>query len=327
MQSVKFSIVVPAIEFNDLLSKCVASVLRETFTDWELLIITDSDFNFEWSDSRIKKIQSGKVGPATKRDIAARIAIGEFLVFLDDDSYLGFGYLQELVKILDRHSTEIKVIGGPGITPPDNSVFQKASGVAFEFPWPNSVSIRYRVSDSELWTDDWPTVNLVVQKRYFDQIGGFDNIFWPGEDSKFCEKIIQSGYRILYCPQLIVYHHRRQTLRKHLNQVGNYGKHRGMFFMEGDSNSYHFGKLLGIVFFALLCLAFFIFSFGDFSLLIAPAALYSTIVLLYSVDVSKRFSIIVGLLSIIYLPLTQLYYAWCFIKGILHRVLRIRDSA
>jgi GT2 family glycosyltransferase len=61
-------------------------------------------------------------------------------------------------------------------------------------------------------------------------IGGFNTTFWPGEDTKFCDDIVtKTGKRIVYAPDVLVYHHRRTLFRQHLKQVANYALHRGYF--------------------------------------------------------------------------------------------------
>ena len=36
--------------------------------------------------------------------------------------------------------------------------------------------------------DDWPSVNFIISKKFFEDLKGFDEIYWPGEDSKLCDQ-------------------------------------------------------------------------------------------------------------------------------------------
>ena len=99
---------------------------------------------------------------------------------------------------------------------------------------------RYRPAGRSFRVDDYPTVNLLVDKRAFFSVGGFDNAYWPGEDTKFCLDFVKAGYAIWYSPEVVVYHHRRRVLWPHLRQVGNYGKHRGYFARRFPQTSARF---------------------------------------------------------------------------------------
>ena len=92
-------------------------------------------------------------------------------------------------------------------------------------------------------SDDWPTVNLFVRRDLFLQVGGFDNGYWPGEDTRFCLALAEAGHRVLYDPDLVVWHHRRPLFAPHLKQVGAYGLHRGHFARKFPRTSRRLGYL------------------------------------------------------------------------------------
>ena len=81
-----FSLIIPVKELNDYVRETVPYILSLDFADWELFIVTNENQKTEWpNESRIKMLSSGRVGPAEKRDIAAAVATGQYIVFLDDD--------------------------------------------------------------------------------------------------------------------------------------------------------------------------------------------------------------------------------------------------
>jgi GT2 family glycosyltransferase len=78
--------------------------------------------------------------------------------------------------------------------------------------------------------DDYPTCNLMVRKSVMQELGGFDTTFWPGEDTKLCLEIVRDlKKKIIYAPDVMVNHHRRELFGGHLNQVRSYALHRGYF--------------------------------------------------------------------------------------------------
>ena len=226
-----FSIIIPVKEINDYILESVPITLKLDYTDFEIIILPNSKpesppvFS---TNERVKIIPTGKVSPAVKRDIGAEHAKYEYLAFLDDDAYPAPDWLKVAEKVFQENN--VSAIGGPGITPPQNTLLQKASGLFYEtYLGGGGMDYRYIPSRKPFLVDDYPTVNLIVSKKAFDSIGGFDNEYWPGEDTKFCHDLVEIGHKILYSPHLIVWHHRRSVLAPHLKQVGNYGKHRGYF--------------------------------------------------------------------------------------------------
>ena len=224
----RFSIVIPVKEVNDYVRETVPCIQSLDLNDWELIIVPNNADQNEWEDDkRVSLIPSGRVGPADKRDQAANYSKGEILVFLDDDSYPQSDLLSIATKYFDDDS--VSAIGGPAITPETDSYWQKVSGAVFLSKLTGGNPERYVPIGRVKEVDDWPSVNFMVRKSDFLEVGGFDSPYWPGEDTHLCLKLRQKTKKIIYTPELIVWHHRRSGLLRHMKQVGAYGLHRGYF--------------------------------------------------------------------------------------------------
>ena len=233
---VKFSIIIPVKEINDYVRETVPYVQALDLTSWELIILPNELDRDEWCDDRIRIIRSGRVGPAKKRDLGAKYASGEILVFLDDDSYPNPRLLSVASPYFDDEN--IVAIGGPAITPANDSFWQKVSGAVFLSKFSGGTPERYLSIGSSKEVDDWPSVNFMVRKKDFMKIGGFNSPYWPGEDTKLCLDLLNStNKKIIYVPNLMVWHHRRAGLLGHLKQIGAYGIHRGYFARVYRKNS------------------------------------------------------------------------------------------
>ena len=124
-----FSIIIPLKELNEYVRETVPYIFGLDYSDWELFIVTNDEQASEWPEEpRIKMISSGRVGPAEKRDLAARVAAGTYLVFLDDDSYPESNLLS---LALTKFTAGSVALGGPAMTPRSDSFKQKVSGVVF----------------------------------------------------------------------------------------------------------------------------------------------------------------------------------------------------
>lgn len=318
MTEKKVSIIIPVIEVNDYIRESVPKMLELDWPDFEIIIFPDQeDTKHKWPKTRL--IASGKVGPAEKRDMALKYAEGEIIAFLDDDAYPERDWIKKaIVHFKDK---KVAGVGGPAITPADDGVLQKVSGAVFEsYVGGAGARNRYLPIGETSETSDWPTVNLMVRKDVFAEVGGFDNTFWPGEDTKLCLDIKKAGYKLVYEPKAIVYHHRRSDLVKHFKQIGNYGLHRGHFakiYPETSRKLFYFAPSLFDLY--LIGLSVFFILFSEFFLLAAiPLGLYLVALIIDSLIISLRWKDpLVGLLTIPMVFLTHVWYGVKFVQGLI----------
>ena len=81
--------IIPVKKINQYVDETVKYIKKQDYKNWELIIVENfrSLKTKNYKSKKIKIIFSGRVGPGKKRDIAGKIAKGNILVFLDDDSY------------------------------------------------------------------------------------------------------------------------------------------------------------------------------------------------------------------------------------------------
>lgn len=319
MKSIKVSIIIPVIAVNDYIKESVPKMLALDWPDFEVIIFTDEpDSKHTWPKTRI--IASGKVGPAEKRDLALKYAEGNILAFLDDDAYPRGDWLKKAIRHFD--DPKVAGVGGPAITPSDDGTLQKVSGAVFEsFIGGAGARNRYLSIGPVKEVDDWPTVNLLVRRDVFEKVGGFDNTYWPGEDTKLCLDIIHAGHKIIYEPKAIVYHHRRSDLLKHFKQIGNYGLHRGHFakiYPETSCKPFYFVPMLFDLYLLLLAILFIIHNSKFIILALVPLIAYFLLLIVDGFIISFRWkNPFVGLLTIPMIFLTHFWYGVKFVQGLI----------
>jgi GT2 family glycosyltransferase len=319
---VKYSIVIPVKSLNDYVRETVSKILEFERDDWELIILPNEVEGSEWDDQRIRVVPSGKVGPANKRDLGARLALGSILVFLDDDSYPR----QDFLEVADAHFNDLNVIalGGPAITPAEDSFWQRVSGAFFLSRLTGGVPERYVSIGSVRKVDDWPSVNLLIRKDSFLSIGGFDTDYWPGEDTKLCRDLLtKTNGSIFYDPELVVWHHRRSGLFAHLKQVGAYGLHRGYFAKRYPENSRKLKYFLPSLFFlfTLLGLVFISFSIGNAEVFLFGWSIYLGALFLAWLEMCKFESGLISFMGVVYAIPSHIWYGFKFLQGLCTRKL------
>lgn len=234
MQYPKVSVVIAVKKLNDYLKQCIDTCLKIDYPDYEILVFPDKKINLE--NDKIEVIPTGRVSPGKKRNIALSYAKGEIMAFLDDDAFPREDWLKNATKYFN--DLEIAAVGGPAVTPERDSFTQKVSGAVFLSPLNGKTVDRYWPGKRVRGVDDWPSVNLLVRRGDFSAVGGFNSRYWPGEDTKLCLDLSKKlNKKIVYAPDVLVYHHRRAGLFNHLKQIGRYGLHRGFFARRYPENS------------------------------------------------------------------------------------------
>ena len=230
----KVSITIAVKEYNSYLDECVRNCLQLEYPNFEILVLPDNSCGLPYAE--IKIIPTGPVGPSHKRDIALEHSEGDILAYLDDDTFPRKDWLKNAVKHFEKD--EVAAVGGPAVTPSQDSFMQKASGYVYSsFVGGGSLNYRY-VPGKSREVDDYPTCNLLVRKAVMEELEGFDTNFWPGEDTKLCLQITKDlGKKIIYDPGALVYHHRRKLFLPHLKQVWSYALHRGYFVKKFPETS------------------------------------------------------------------------------------------
>ena len=314
--SSSFSIIIPVKAVNDYVRETIPYIQALDDEDWELIVVPNEDDPNEWaSDKRIKFLISGRVGPAEKRDLASKIATGSILVFLDDDSYPASNLLRVARKTFENQS--IDAIGGPALTPPTDTYWQKVSGSVFMSRLTGGNPERYLPVGVQRDVDDWPSVNFMIRNAMFQSVGGFDSPYWPGEDTHLCLKIIRVGARIVYVPELIVWHHRRSGLIRHMKQVGAYGLHRGYFARHLPETSFRLKYFIpsgAFVSLATLVLIPVMPQMVD-RFLFVGASVYIFGVLAGCIDIATKTSLLVALGSLPFVVGTHMSYGLNFLRG------------
>ena len=97
-----FSIIVPVYKVEKYLKCCIESILTQSFSDFELVLVDDGSpdncpkicDDFAKQDKRVKVIHKQNGGLVSARKAGVKVASGEFIVNIDGDDYIKQGYLQ-----------------------------------------------------------------------------------------------------------------------------------------------------------------------------------------------------------------------------------------
>lgn len=96
IQKILFSIIVPAYNSAAFIQKCIESVLNQTYSGFELLLVDDGSTDdtlsicrtYAASDPRVKVIHKENGGHTSARNAGLKIAAGDYVLFLDSDDWI-----------------------------------------------------------------------------------------------------------------------------------------------------------------------------------------------------------------------------------------------
>ena len=339
----KYSIIVPVFNRPDEVDELLSSLLNQTFTDFEVLIVEDG--SQKPCDEVCKKyadrldlhyFMKPNSGPGQSRNYGAERAKGEYLLILDSDVVLPKGYLNAIEEELKREPAD--AFGGPDAAHDSFTDTQKAISYSM-----TSFFTTGGIRGGKKKLDKFypRSFNMGIRRDVYMELEGFSKMRF-GEDIDFSIRIFKAGKRCRLFHEAWVWHKRRTDFRKFYRQVYNSGIARINLYKKYPESLKLVHLLpmvftVGVIFLVLLlCIGLF-FSFapslssaskaiGIFLCICAiiPVLLYSLLILLDSTLQNK--SIKIGFLSIRAAFVQLMGYGFGFLEAWWKRCIKGKDE-
>ena len=189
-----FSIVIPTLNEEHYLPLLLNDLANQTFNNFEVIVVDaesgdktlEKAKNFEDKFSKISLITSKKRNVSHQRNLGAKSAISDWVVFMDADNRLssyflqGLKYRQELLNP-DLLSTWIK---------PDSEDKKDKAAATF---------INVIIDVQKTTTTPYLLESmLLVKKGVFTKLGGFDETLTWGEGSDLLRRLIKNNYKFSF---------------------------------------------------------------------------------------------------------------------------------
>ena len=115
----KVSVIIPVYNVEKYLPQCIDSILAQTFTDFELILVNDGSKDcsgnicdeYAQKDSRIVVIHKENGGASSARNRGLDIAKGEWISFIDSDDYVTPNYLSNLISEAQANCASLVIQG------------------------------------------------------------------------------------------------------------------------------------------------------------------------------------------------------------------------
>lgn len=111
------SVVVPVYNSEKFLARCISSILKQSYSELELLLIDDGSTDsggkicdeFAASDSRVYVIHKNNEGVSIARNVGIEMSRGEYISFVDSDDWIEVDFLKEMLSSAIEHDSDIVV--------------------------------------------------------------------------------------------------------------------------------------------------------------------------------------------------------------------------
>ena len=194
------SIIIPTKNRSDLLNRAVISVLNQTYQDWELFIINDSDreVSINSSDARIHQTDNkNKPGSNGARNTGINLAKGKYIAFLDDDDAWDQDKLIKQVKIMDATNAILCYSG-------KNIIVQKKNESITRFSY--KTHFLFPQFTLQLHNYIGTTSSVIIRRDSSDSCIKFDEDLHSLQDYEFYLRLVKKGNFVGIPEGLVTYY-------------------------------------------------------------------------------------------------------------------------
>ena len=219
----KVSIIIVNYNGKHHLEKCLESLSKIDYANIETIIVdnnsTDDSVDFvskNFPDLILIKLNENK-GFAEPNNIASKVATGDFLLFLNNDTIVTPSFISELIKPLQNSGIAIcqSLLLRPDDSIDSSGDFIDTLGVVYNSKTPIS-EIR-EISSAR-------GASMMIKKNIFDQLGGFDEKFYFSfEDVDLSWRARILDYSVVVVPKSVVYHYGGKSSQEIKNELTFHG--------------------------------------------------------------------------------------------------------
>ncbi|MBI3160565.1 MAG: glycosyltransferase family 2 protein [Chloroflexi bacterium] len=184
-QSPIVSVILPTHNRAALVQHSIRSVLAQTYTDYELIVVDDGSTDGTEAalaqDGRLRYVRQANAGPAAARNRGLRLARGELITFLDDDDLYEPEKLAEQVGFFETHPDAMLL----------HSCFSKFNDAGEDLGVRDTTWFQGWLYPEILahWGMMMAAPTVMVRRGVLDEVGGFDESLRWAEDPDLWRRI------------------------------------------------------------------------------------------------------------------------------------------
>lgn len=193
------SVIIPVYNSESYLEKCINSVLKQDYLNFELLLINDGSNDnsleicekFSKIDSRIVFINKSNGGASSARNEGLNKAQGEWVCFIDSDDYVEQSYISHMIDAFPENNLSLVICGMKVLRNHNVSEFKYTREFVSE-------NLMDDLSKKDFFRHGGPTSKLFLRKILVENNISFDTTLRNYEDLIFCLSYISHIKSIVY---------------------------------------------------------------------------------------------------------------------------------
>jgi glycosyltransferase involved in cell wall biosynthesis len=229
----RVSVIIPAYNGDRYIVQAVESVISQTYTSWEIIIVDDGSTDntrqvLQPYLDRIRYVYQQNQGVAAARNCGIREAQGQFIAFLDQDDFLLSDKLAAQVALFDAQPSL-------GIVNSGWRIVQEQGEIIFDIkPWENLPEL-----DLKTWVVYLPLLPsaMMFSRQWLERVGGFDSQYDSVDDADLILRLALSGCEAVWLPQVTVcyrQHGQNVSIQRALKQANLSIILKQKFFSRAD---------------------------------------------------------------------------------------------
>lgn len=205
MEMTKISVIVPVYKVEKYIAKAIESILGQTMTEFELLLVDDGSPDrsgeicdeYAKKDARITVIHKENGGAPSARNVAIDRAKGKYLFFMDADDWAEKDMLERMYELAEANHSQLVVCGFyiDTYSGKESGKFISEKICVDDKVYDNAVAFReasYKYYDRNMLYTPW---NKLYLKDYLNEKGlRFPNVFW--DDFPFNLSVVYEVERV-----------------------------------------------------------------------------------------------------------------------------------
>lgn len=109
------SVVVPVYNTNKYIRRCIDSILSQSFSDFELIVVDDGSPDncgeicdqYSEKDKRVRVLHQDNAGVSAARNNGVKIAKGDYITFIDSDDWVDQNFLQRMYSVCESNNAQM----------------------------------------------------------------------------------------------------------------------------------------------------------------------------------------------------------------------------
>lgn len=320
--NIKVSVVIATKNEEKHITRCLSSLFMQNYpqNQYDVIIIdagSDDNTRLKAEKFSVQMVVDTYGTLGHQRNVGVSRATGDYIAFIDADCLADANWLSTHVNALDRCPLDVAAVTGPNLVMNDDPPVAKTIAYMQQTLFGSGGSPQsYPVLDKLASVISATNCNALYRREILLD-NPYDNEFGWGEDAEVNFRIRKKGYRFLYNPEAVVWHHRVDTPLKFAIKMFKYGHAMAQIIKKHKRlvRWYAWLPLAFVLYFILLPLI--LLHIPESKVTLIPLGCYELIVIGVTIQVLFMYKKIFTLITAFLLPIQHVSYGIGMLCGLL----------